>query len=85
MEVRIMPTLTLTDAQVMQLVKQLPQQQQIEVFKFLLSQNWANWVYLSQDSEQRARKVASDRSQDWDAMTEDEREKFIEQVLHEKD
>ncbi|MBR8835503.1 MAG: hypothetical protein DSM106950_16150 [Stigonema ocellatum SAG 48.90 = DSM 106950] len=80
-----MPTLTLTDSQVLQLVKQLPQQQQIEVFKFLLSQNWANWVCLSRDGEERARKVASVRSQDWDAMTEDEREKFIEQVLHEKD
>lgn len=45
-----MPTLTLTDAQVLQLVKQLPQQQQIEVFKFLLSQNWANWVYLSREA-----------------------------------
>lgn len=80
-----MPTLTLTDSQVLQLVKQLPQEQQIEVFKFLLSQNWANWVYLSSDSEQRVRKVASERSQDWDAMTEDEREQFIDEVLHEKD
>ena len=80
-----MPTLTLTDTQVLQLVKQLPQEQQIEVFKFQLTQNWANWVYLSRDSEQRVRKIALERSQDWDAMTEDDREKFIESVLHEKD
>ncbi len=38
-------------------------------------------MYLSRDSEQRARKVASERSQDWDAMTENEREEFMESVL----
>jgi hypothetical protein len=80
-----MPTFTLTDTQVLELVKQLPQEKQIEVFQFLLSQNWANWVYLSRDTEQKARKVASQRNQDWDAMTEDEREEFIDKVLHEKD
>ncbi|MGI2902992.1 hypothetical protein [Tolypothrix sp. VBCCA 56010] len=80
-----MPTFTLTDTQVLELVRQLPQEQQIEVFKFLLSQNWANWVYLSRGSEEKVRKVASERNQDWDAMTEDEREEFIDEVLHEKD
>lgn len=78
-----MPSLTLTDSQVIELVKQLPQEQQIEVFKFLLTQNWANWVNLSRDGEERVRHVAEQRGRDWEAMTEDEREEFIDDVLHE--
>ncbi|MUG97874.1 hypothetical protein F7734_38425 [Scytonema sp. UIC 10036] len=78
-----MLNLTLTNSQIVELVKQLPQEQQIEVFKFLLNQNWANWLYLSHDSEERVRKVATQRGRDWNVMTEDEREEFTEEVLHE--
>lgn len=80
-----MLNLTLTNSQIVELVKQLPQEQQIEVFKFLLTQNWANWLYLSHDSEERVLKVAAQRGRDWNVMTEDEREEFIEEVLQEKD
>ncbi|WP_207714311.1 hypothetical protein [Scytonema sp. UIC 10036] len=82
-EVTTMLNLTLTNSQIVELVKQLPQEQQIEVFKFLLNQNWANWLYLSHDSEERVRKVATQRGRDWNVMTEDEREEFTEEVLHE--
>ena len=78
-----MPVLTLSNSQVVELVKQLPQEQQIEIFKFLLTQSWANWVYLSQDSEERARKAATLRGQNWDAMTEQEREDFIVELVNE--
>jgi hypothetical protein len=35
-----MATLTLSNEQVVELVKQLPVEQQVEVFKFLLLQQW---------------------------------------------
>jgi len=38
---------------------------------------------LSHYGVDRARLVAQERHQDWDAMTEDEREAFIDEVVHE--
>ena len=79
-----MPTLTLTNQQVLELVKQLPTEQQIEVFRFLLLQQWGQWESLSQYGIERARLVAKERGQDWDSMTEEEREAFIDEVVHEE-
>jgi len=42
-----MPILTLSNEQVVELVKQLSPEQQIEVFRFLLSQQWGQWELLS--------------------------------------
>lgn len=78
-----MPTFTLTDEQVIELVKQLSNEQQIEVFRFLLLQQWGQWDSLSHYGVDRARLVAQERHQDWDAMTEDGREAFIDELVHE--
>lgn len=78
-----MPTFTLTNEQVVELVKQLPTEQQIEVFRFLLLQQWEQWESLSQYGEDRARLVVQERGYNWDTMTEDEREAFIDEVVHE--
>ena len=74
----------LTNAQVVELVKQLPTDQQLEVFRFLLLQQWGQWEALSRYGAERAKLVAQERGQDWDAMTEDEREAFIDAVVHEE-
>ena len=78
-----MPTFTLTNQQVVELVKQLPSEQQIEVFRFLLLQQWGQWESLSLYGAGRARVVAQERGQNWDIMTEDEREAFVDEVVHE--
>ena len=78
-----MPSFTLTNEQVVELVKQLPAEQQIEVFRFLLLQQWGQWESLSAYGAEKARLVAQERGQDWDVMTEDERETFIDEVVHE--
>lgn len=78
-----MPTFTLTNEQVVELVKQLPREQQIEVFRFLLLQQWEQWESLSSYGAARARFVAQERGQNWDAMTEDEREALIDEMVHE--
>jgi hypothetical protein len=78
-----MPTFTLTNEQVVELVKQLPSEQQIEVFRFLLLQQWGQWESLSLYGADKVRLVAQNRGQNWDTMTEDEREAFIDEVVHE--
>ncbi|MCG8368386.1 MAG: hypothetical protein MJA27_34265 [Pseudanabaenales cyanobacterium] len=78
-----MPTFTLTNEQVVELVKQLPSEQQTEVFRFLLLQQWGQWESLSRYGSDRARLVAQERGQDWNTMTEDEREALIDEVVHE--
>jgi hypothetical protein len=40
---------------------------------------------LAQDAPEKARRAAAKRGRDWDAMTEDEREEFIDEVLHEEE
>ncbi|MBW4688940.1 MAG: hypothetical protein KME40_28580 [Komarekiella atlantica HA4396-MV6] len=78
-----MPTLNLTNEQVVELVKQLPTEQQVEVFKFLLLQQWRQWESLSLYGADRARLVAQEHDCNWDTMTEKEREAFIDEVVHE--
>jgi hypothetical protein len=78
-----MATLILSDEQVVELVKQLPVGQQVEVFRFLLLQQWGKWESLSRYAAEKARSVAQGRDLDWDAMTEEEREVFIDDVVHE--
>lgn len=79
-----MPVLTLTNEQAVELVKQLPVEQQAEIFRFLLVQQWGQWQLLSQYGSDKVRLAAQERGYDWDKMTEDEQEAFIDEVVHEK-
>ena len=79
-----MPVLTLTNEQAIELVKQLPGEQQAEIFKFLLVQHWEQWQLLSQYGSDKVRLAAQERGYDWDKMTEDEQEAFIDEIVHEK-
>jgi hypothetical protein len=78
-----MATLILSDEQVVELVKQLPIGRQVEVFRFLLLQQWGKWESLSRYGVEKARLVAQEKGLDWDVMTEEEREAFIDDVVHE--
>jgi hypothetical protein len=78
-----MPTLTLTDDQIIDLALQLPEAAQQRLVQALLTRPWASWRALSQDGAAGVRAAAAQRGYDWDAMTEDEREAFIDDVLHE--
>ncbi len=80
MEVAQMVTLTLTDEQVMEIVKQLPADRQDALLKYLLSRRWDE---LTAYGEERARQVANERGRDWDAMTDQERLDFVDDLVHE--
>jgi hypothetical protein len=78
-----MPTLELTDEHVTELALQLPPDKQEALLKTLLTQRWSQWAELSRYGQERIRQIAFDRGRDWVAMTEDEREEFLDDLLHE--
>ena len=78
-----MATLTLSNEQVIELVKKLPPQQQAKVFKCLILQQWSTWDSLSSYGAEKVRIVAQERGLNWDAMTEEEREFFMDGVVYE--
>ncbi len=78
-----MPKLEVTDQQVIELIKQLPPDKQEALFRALLLQQWGTWEELSRYGEKGVRRAAAQRGRDWEAMTEDEREAFIDEVAHE--
>jgi hypothetical protein len=78
-----MPMLSLSNQQVIELVQQLPAIQQVELFRFLLHQQWGEWESLSQYGHHQAKFVAQERGYQWGNMTEDERESFIDDLVHE--
>jgi len=77
-----MATLILSDEQVIELVKQLPVDQQVEIFRFLLLQQWGKWESLSRYGVEKARVLAQGKNLNWDTMTEEERDAFIDEVVH---
>lgn len=78
-----MPKVELTNEQVMELVKQLPPDQQEALFRMLLTQQWAAWEQLSRYGDERARQAAAARGRVWDAISEGEREAFVEDLVRE--
>ena len=78
-----MATLSLTDEQVLQLVKQLPPQSKQRVLTDLTAERDQWWQTTARDGEKDMRRLASARGLDWDTMTEAQRETFVDDILHE--
>lgn len=78
-----MPTLKLSDEQVLELVKQLPPEKQEALFRDLAVRSWPRWAELRRFGEERARALAAERGLDWDRMSEQEREGFADDLVHE--
>ncbi len=79
-----MATLSIPDEQVVTLIRQLRREQKAEVLTSLLMDFWPEWLAGSEQAVEKARAVARTRGRDWDAMSEDERERFVDDVLHEQ-
>ena len=78
-----MTTLALTDEQVVQLVKQLPPEAKQRVLLDLNAERGSWWNTAASAGEQDMRRLASERDHNWDSMTETQREKFVDDLLHE--
>jgi hypothetical protein len=78
-----MVTLTLSDKQVVELVKQLPPDSKQAVLDALVGERELWWNMTVDQGEEKLRKLASQRGLDWDKMPENEREEFVDNLLHE--
>jgi TRAP-type C4-dicarboxylate transport system substrate-binding protein len=78
-----MPSVTLTDDQVVELVRQLPAQQKRAVLLVLAEAAQARRDERMTHAEAQLRRRAAERGLNWDALTEDAREAFIDDLLHE--
>jgi hypothetical protein len=78
-----MATLSLTDEQVVQLVKQLPPQSKRRVLTDLTAERDQWWQTAARDGEKDMRRLASAHGLEWDTMTETQREALVDDVLHE--
>ena len=78
-----MVTLTLSDKQVVELVKQLPPDSKQAVLEALIGERELWWDMTVTQGEGKLRKLASLRGLDWDKMPELEREGFVDDLLHE--
>ena len=78
-----MVTLTLSDQQIVDLVKQLPPISKQTVLDALIAERELWWDMTLSKNEEKLRKLASQRGLDWNRMSDDERENFVDDLLHE--
>lgn len=78
-----MPTLTLTDEQIIELVKQLPPTKQAELCEFLLKARWGGLDKFTKDGEDHGRMAAWKRRLDWDAINDEKRIDFVDDIVYE--
>ena len=78
-----MPILELSDAQVVELVKQLPPERQRAALLALAAGATQRREERMQYAESQLRRLSAERGLEWDKMSEDQREDFIDDLLHE--
>ena len=78
-----MATLSLTDEQVVELIKQLQPQSKRRVLTDLTAERDAWWQSAADEGENDMRKIAEGRGLKWDIMSENERETLVDDLLHE--
>lgn len=78
-----MATLSLSDEQVVQLVKQLPAQAKQRVLTDLTAERDQWWQTAAREGERDLRRLAEARGLQWNTLSEAERETFVDGLLHE--
>ena len=78
-----MPTMTLTNEQVVDLVKQLPPAEKRRALFALAEEAQAQKQARMAYAEAQLRQLCAERGLNWDTLSEDERETFIDDLLHE--
>ncbi len=66
------------------MIKQLPATDKKAVLDTLGSDSNLWWEIRLAQGEEQLRQLSSQRGLNWDKMTEEEREQFIDSLLHEK-
>ena len=78
-----MPTVELTIEQVLALVQQLSPEQKRSVLLMLAEDARARREERLDYAEAQLRQLCAERGRDWGTMSEDEREAFIDDLVHE--
>ncbi|MSS72918.1 MAG: hypothetical protein EXS64_15715 [Candidatus Latescibacteria bacterium] len=78
-----MPILELSDEQVIELVRQLPPDRKRAALMALAEDAHTERAARMEYAESQLRRLCSERGLNWDAMSEDEREAFIDDLIHE--
>jgi hypothetical protein len=78
-----MASVELTTEQIASLVRQLPVERKREVLMALAGDSQSGRSKRMTYAEQQLRKLCAERGLDWDAMSDSEREAFVDDVLHE--
>ena len=78
-----MPMLELTDQQVVDLVTQLPPERKRTAILALADADAAQRDERLNYAEDQLRRACAERGRDWDKLSEDEREAFIDDLVHE--
>jgi hypothetical protein len=76
-------TLKLTTEQIIDFIQQIPPGEKIAVLTTLAEQAHADHAEQIKYGETQIRKISAARGLDWDAMTEEERIDFIDDLVHE--
>jgi len=79
-----MVTLTLSNDQVIELIKQLPPDGKKAALNALETDVNLWWEIRLAQGENQLQRLAAERGSNWAGMSEDERERFIDELLHEK-
>ncbi len=78
-----MPMLKLTIGQVIELVKQLPQEDKYAVLQALNPERETRLEdKLKQEKEKHLRAMSAKRGLDWDSLNEDDRDVLAKSLLH---
>ena len=78
-----MAVLELTKEQVFDLVRQMPAEEQREMLRVLAAGGEAERAKRQLFAEDRLRSLCSARGLNWDTLSPDEREGFIDDLIHE--
>jgi len=78
-----MPILELTDEQVIELVRQLPPERQRAALLALAAGAGERRAERMKYAETQLRALCAERGLDWNGMSEDQREAFIDDLIHE--
>ena len=79
-----MPTMILSNQQVIDLVRQLPPLPRRTALFSLAQEAARQRDERMAYAETQLRQLCNERGLDWDALSEDEREAFIDDLLHEE-
>jgi hypothetical protein len=76
-------SLNVTSDQVTDLVFQLEPEARRDLLRKLWAERKEFWAEIRSKGEGRMRSLATERGRDWDTMSEEEREEFVDDLLHE--